>query len=655
MNVKCHPLHLHIALIASLLLASPVRAVDWSAPEVVATDVPALSSSAGPIASYTPSWSPWSALDQWHVVYVRGGEVYHRMRDTAGWHAEENVSQSAADSRNPKLAFAGAKLHVVWEDDRSGHSEVWTSRWDGAAWSAPECLTADGTVSVCPTLSAATFSALLVWQDGTDASARILARRWTSTGWGANEAVSSSPARAAQPSVSGEMAVWSDTRHGAAEIYFARRGANGVWGPNNRITNLSGACTNPDVHGEITGGDLGIRVYAVVFESEALGIPESWIACIEEDTVYDVTRLSADNHVASPRPAVAGHGYQVEVENSAGVVGRWYTTWAEGTTNQVADHHACEQSAGPATSLTTVGVTASAISATVHGAYAQLMSLWVENHSGTPTLVASTSKTAARVSVQVEAAQTLSLSPDGSLPTVVRLTNGYDPGHGVPGIARFLMSNDLAGHLQWDRDQPLPPLDIAIPEDGVIDLALQGGGCWAGGTADISWEGWGIVTWTGAHSPDIDGDCAVTASDYDYVEARLGGLDFCADVDGSGLVDAADLALVSARLGTQCSGLVSVDPPRDAGLRVDVAPNPFSDETRVMLRGVASGPAELSIFDAAGRRVRSLGSGTTRAGVASWSWDGTDDRGEPVASGIYFVGIRTGSGAVHRRVVLVAH
>jgi flagellar hook assembly protein FlgD len=50
----------------------------------------------------------------------------------------------------------------------------------------------------------------------------------------------------------------------------------------------------------------------------------------------------------------------------------------------------------------------------------------------------------------------------------------------------------------------------------------------------------------------------------------------------------------------------------------------------------------LSIFDITGREVRALFSGRQRAGDHSAIWNGADDSGKIVASGIYFVKLQDG-------------
>jgi hypothetical protein len=66
-------------------------------------------------------------------------------------------------------------------------------------------------------------------------------------------------------------------------------------------------------------------------------------------------------------------------------------------------------------------------------------------------------------------------------------------------------------------------------------------------------------------------------------------------------------------------------------------PNPFVSQTEIAFTVPAAGRASLRLFDARGRLVRTLVSGSVAAGVHRASWDGRDARGREVGSGVYFV------------------
>lgn len=82
------------------------------------------------------------------------------------------------------------------------------------------------------------------------------------------------------------------------------------------------------------------------------------------------------------------------------------------------------------------------------------------------------------------------------------------------------------------------------------------------------------------------------------------------------------------------------------------SPNPFSSETRLRFRLAHSGTARIVVISAAGRQVRHLGERSYSAGHSMVEWDGRDDQGRPVPSGVYFVRLLTGQRESTRRVLV---
>jgi len=85
---------------------------------------------------------------------------------------------------------------------------------------------------------------------------------------------------------------------------------------------------------------------------------------------------------------------------------------------------------------------------------------------------------------------------------------------------------------------------------------------------------------------------------------------------------------------------VSDDVPPGSGTAsplLKVTPNPFNPTTTIRFEVPKAGSIVLAVYDVSGRRVVSLASGHHRAGVYKTTWDGTNDRGQVVGSGVYFV------------------
>jgi flagellar hook assembly protein FlgD len=86
---------------------------------------------------------------------------------------------------------------------------------------------------------------------------------------------------------------------------------------------------------------------------------------------------------------------------------------------------------------------------------------------------------------------------------------------------------------------------------------------------------------------------------------------------------------------------------------VAVVPNPFNPTTTIQYALASQGKVEINIYDVAGRLVEELANGTEVAGPHSAVWNGTDRRGSPVASGVYFVRMVTNGQLFTKKMVLL--
>jgi photosystem II stability/assembly factor-like uncharacterized protein len=82
-------------------------------------------------------------------------------------------------------------------------------------------------------------------------------------------------------------------------------------------------------------------------------------------------------------------------------------------------------------------------------------------------------------------------------------------------------------------------------------------------------------------------------------------------------------------------------------------PQPSRGAVRLELELPRATSLDVAIYDAGGRRVRALASGSRAAGRQALTWDGTDDRGRTVAPGVFFVRANAGGAIATRRVIRV--
>ncbi len=109
------------------------------------------------------------------------------------------------------------------------------------------------------------------------------------------------------------------------------------------------------------------------------------------------------------------------------------------------------------------------------------------------------------------------------------------------------------------------------------------------------------------------------------------------------------------------SAAASISPATGIGDRVtryeyklgQNVPNPFNPVTTIAYQLPARTNVELNVYDVNGRLVRRLVSQSQGAGSYSITWAGKNDYGEPVASGVYFYRLNTGSFVKTRKMVLL--
>ncbi len=99
---------------------------------------------------------------------------------------------------------------------------------------------------------------------------------------------------------------------------------------------------------------------------------------------------------------------------------------------------------------------------------------------------------------------------------------------------------------------------------------------------------------------------------------------------------------------------VAESPARPALLSIaGVFPNPFNASAIIRFSLPSAGRTHLSVFDITGRKVRDLVSDFLPAGGHTVLWNGLDRSGRRAASGVYFVRLSSGGGAITRKMLLV--
>ena len=93
-------------------------------------------------------------------------------------------------------------------------------------------------------------------------------------------------------------------------------------------------------------------------------------------------------------------------------------------------------------------------------------------------------------------------------------------------------------------------------------------------------------------------------------------------------------------------------PPITALTVLQNHPNPFNATTTLDIMIATASPLQIDVFDVAGRRVRGIMVEGAEAGWRSVPFDGRDDRGRALASGVYFYRVRASGTTVTRKMII---
>jgi hypothetical protein len=225
----------------------------------------------------------------------------------------------------------------------------------------------------------------------------------------------------------------------------------------------------------------------------------------------------------------------------------------------------------------------------------------------------------------------------------------------VSGTNPAKLLGSFTGSLKWDREliRYVSHSGTKAPFTGVVNVMD------AGGT--------GTISFNGANPNGAAGKSNVLT--VTFVANSPNGVAVVLDLEFTAMLAALDftdlMPLLTVNDGTITTAVheryENASLPKDFALGQNF-PNPFdrsaersrqSPATEISYELPKPSEVALTIFNLVGQKVKTLVNGKITAGRHTVSWDGTDEAGRSLASGVYIYRLEAGGSVHHRRMTLL--
>ena len=263
------------------------------------------------------------------------------------------------------------------------------------------------------------------------------------------------------------------------------------------------------------------------------------------------------------------------------------------------------------------------------------------------TIESSTSSTTATTDANGQAATRLTLGSDAGTNTVAATVEGLESEAFTATAAEQAMPHSLTKVCGEDQEGTA---SAQLDEQFVVLVSDEDGAAMAGVVVSFAVAAGGGTLSAATATTDATGRAATRltlGSDpgTNTVEATVDGLEsvtFTATGQESPLASLFDLFGGGKRVALPDSPQLAQN-----------APNPFNSQTVFAYFLPAPGPAHVEVFALNGQRVAVLHQGPQQVGYHRLRWNGRDDAGRPVASGMYLYRLVTTEGVLTRKLTLL--
>ncbi len=154
---------------------------------------------------------------------------------------------------------------------------------------------------------------------------------------------------------------------------------------------------------------------------------------------------------------------------------------------------------------------------------------------------------------------------------------------------------------------------------------------------------------------DINGENYISPGEGPLVTLRVRGSDLSSLAIKEAILVDRDANKIPVEIVKSIATIEEKSAPEDLSL-VQNYPNPFNPATRIQFIASSeqsSVPTTLRIYNVRGQLVRTLMNESKIAGTYEVIWDGRDDLGNEVASGVYFYKLKAGDYTEAKKMILM--
>lgn len=121
----------------------------------------------------------------------------------------------------------------------------------------------------------------------------------------------------------------------------------------------------------------------------------------------------------------------------------------------------------------------------------------------------------------------------------------------------------------------------------------------------------------------------------------------------SGQVDKIAVTEITKITFEDITGIVENNNQNKALIAKGNYPNPFAEKTEIEFEIARAGSVEIKIYDNSGNLLCRFECPNCSAGINRITWDGTDDNGNQLFSGVYYYEVRFGKEVSSKQIILI--